>query len=497
LLDKTDTTASVTFNYSCSYNVTAHVFVDYNGDGEENGDDYDYAGATVSSSAGSPTPQTTNALGNVLFAAVPAGNDTVTLTVPDDYAYSPASGANPRTVSGPPDPATINFGIIPLYSISGFVYTDVDKSKDYSQPPDSHYGNQPLQIKVCQGASCNTYNTDANGAFDTDLAYPAGAYRVYLNGLPDSSYSYIYPTGGSYPGVNVGTPCGSEPAGVSCNAGNASKVDFGISNSNVWIQSVGGDIYMRSGITYSKIPQNACNGSYMSIAQGQIASPGIIYTGNGTTIDFGAGLASAMKWAVGQASPETIDVPVRMSYTNRKNLLDGAHYQYKTLSCTTCNSNLGNNLEEGVYLVDGDLTINNLSTFTGNKNYEFLVHGNLHINANIVVDKGSTVFFEASGNITVDKDVGEADSTSSTPDLQGFYSAGGSFIVEGIGVNKCPAPDKRLNMQGSIVGNLQINRDMCAGDDCPTVSIQTRPDFVINAPPNSLSTKEIMKQVAP
>jgi hypothetical protein len=131
-----------------------------------------------------------------------------------------------------------------------------------------------------------------------------------------------------------------------------------------------------------------------------------------------------------------------------------------------------------------------------------LVSKILYINSKIIVPQSSTILFAAAGDIHVGKNVGENYQTPD-PDLEGFYSAGGSFIVDGNTADgkSCPgAPDKRLNMQGSIItngGSFTINRDMCAGDVCPTFSIQSRPDFVITAPAGYLHTNIIQQELAP
>jgi hypothetical protein len=137
----------------------------------------------------------------------------------------------------------------------------------------------------------------------------------------------------------------------------------------------------------------------------------------------------------------------------------------------------------------------------GGKNVVILVKGDLWISGKITVPTDSTLLFSVSGNIHVDSSVGEV-STLSTPDIQGWYSADGSFIVENKGTG---IKDLRLNVAGSIVvnaglsgGTFQNKRDLYEDDIlCPTVSIQERPDFVLNAPGFLLNSRRIWREVAP
>lgn len=435
--------------------------------------------------------------------------------------------------SGPP------INVIPLYSISGFVYTDINKNTAYNPAPDpaneTHFTTTPLKVSICTdttngGASTQFCPNDGgnaittvNGLFDTTYngslySLKPGAYRVTLSlaGL-DSSYS---PSGNSY-SIIVGTTNSAEPSGTCDVNGNVTGVALGMTNSNVWIQTTGGDVYMGSGIQYAKIPQNACGGSYMSIKNDAagIASPGIIYTGTNSTIDFGAGQASPFQngtsspwnWVVGQypvspAAAQTIKTPIRITYANRVAALGGDTSKLTVLPNPASYGNYdlsAAGLTHGSYWVNGDLTINNpsLYTFTGG-NFEILVSGNLHIRTKIHVDPGSTVLFAAAKNIYVSGNVGEADHTSTTSDLEGFYSAPNFIVSNSVSdtdtsLNRCPASDSRLNMQGAVIGNFEIYRDLCAGDICPTFSIQARPDFTISAPASYLHSSIIQQELSP
>ena len=108
-------------------------------------------------------------------------------------------------------------------------------------------------------------------------------------------------------------------------------------------------------------------------------------------------------------------------------------------------------------------------------------------------------------NITVDKNVGTSDIINSTEKhLQGFYSTDKSFILEGL--NNCPATsDKRLNVGGAVIvnaarggGSFVNNRSLCDSNSlCPVFSVQSRADFIINAPSEIQTQKTVYQEVAP
>ncbi|MCL4354735.1 hypothetical protein M1349_04720, partial [Patescibacteria group bacterium] len=119
------------------------------------------------------------------------------------------------------------------------------------------------------------------------------------------------------------------------------------------------------------------------------------------------------------------------------------------------------------------------------------------------VPTGSTALFSASGNITVDRSIGEA-YNSNTSSLEGTYSADNNFIADGY--NNCSTQsDLRLNIAGNVIANaggsggtLQNNRDLCSGNsDCPAIYVNERPDFVLNSPGFIANPRLIWQEIAP
>jgi hypothetical protein len=161
-------------------------------------------------------------------------------------------------------------------------------------------------------------------------------------------------------------------------------------------------------------------------------------------------------------------------------------------------------LTNGVYSIDGDLTLNDPLndplngtgyTFTGGKNFVILVKGNVYINEKILVDKGSTLVISASKDITVN---------SSVRQIEGLYSADGKFTINT--ASNCPGtPDIKLNVAGTVIANagrtggtFVNNRTLCGGNSTnPSVSFIERPDFILNYPSLVRQTTRAWQDVAP
>ena len=119
------------------------------------------------------------------------------------------------------------------------------------------------------------------------------------------------------------------------------------------------------------------------------------------------------------------------------------------------------------------------------QSFIFLITGNLYIDGNIIVPRGSVAAFSTSGNIYVNKSVGQVVNTTTlangsvnNPNIEGLYSADQSFIVQSYGSSTavCNADgtplDLKLNVVGSIItnaaqqgGTFTNNRDLCIYDN--------------------------------
>ena len=413
------------------------------------------------------------------------------------------AAANPALCTSKTIAITVN----PLFSVKGVVFTDTNKDLAEDNGESNYNG---ITVNVCPGQYCATAVPQVNGAFDTGYVLTAGSYNVTASGQPAGYFFTTPPT----LSPTVGNPC--SPSSGACDANyNVYNLHFGISNSRTWIQSTGGDIYESGGVNNPMpIPGTvpaACGGTSanMSITQGQIQEPGIIFTGNGAN-DFGQGYPSANlnnHWLVSQA--------INLLSTSYTAVMQNVQDSGITPAAWSCNlSACVLPTAPGVYTI-GQATdtvkITSNTTFpNSNPNidkFTFFIPGKLEIGASITVQIGAVATFIVKGDINVDGNVGEAVNTSSTSDIDGYYSTDGSFFING--TNDCTggpsSANKRLNVSGAIVvnaagasvGTLQVKRDMCAGDVCPTFSITTRPDFVLYAPTYLETGAALWKEIAP
>lgn len=270
------------------------------------------------------------------------------------------------------------------------------------------------------------------------------------------------------------------------------------------------------------IQTGACWGPYASIPSASSNTPGIVYD-NDDPVDLGGGQASPdpYNWAVGgdaftsvnpgivRTSYEYMSTTVRQSGITPTSMDDPAVCSGGITDCQ-----LDSALERGVYTSDGPLTVLIGSgtpthfTFPAGKNFVFLIDGDLRIETEIEVPTSSTVTFSVSGDITVAQDVGYAANVCptnlGTTQLQGFYSADGSIILEG--VDDCSVgPDKMLGIDGTFVvnaglsgGTMQNNRTLCTANlTHPTFFMRSRPDFLLHAPDFIRSPNYVWQEVAP
>ena len=439
-----------------------------------------------------------------------------------------------------PNPNGLPPGILikPIFTISGNVF--VDQNKDGLQ----------------NGGDTNYTGAISVTSSGGTVSYPAPAGSYLVSSLPAGTYTISYSWPSRYASTNpktnlrpatftvtvgnasTGTPCTTNGAlGAVCDAnGNITTLRFGISNSLPWIQAISGDITGSSvsdpngGGFSNPIPAGATCGTYTSLLGSVVGggtTPGIVYSGAGS-YDFGSGQASQnpYNWVVGGITYPDVYTPltpgvIKTSYAYVSSIAKTSGITPTDIS-TYCGAGglnscqLPSNLPNGVYIANGDLTLSGPSyTFPSGKNFVVLVNGNLNLNTEIHVPVGSTATFTAANDITVAQTIGEATSTSTRANIEGYYSADKHFIING--VNSCPTTDLRLNVAGSIVVNAGLNsaaslatqanfvnggfvneRDLCATDlQCPAFSIIERPDFVINAPDFFKTTRRVWREIAP
>ena len=233
-------------------------------------------------------------------------------------------------------------------------------------------------------------------------------------------------------------------------------------------------------------------------------SSSILFTGN-TDANVGKGTASPVVGGVTypEVYPSSYS-PLSTSYPSLYSKATAAgitpiDITAAPVNCSLNSCTLPSGLSHGIYLATNNVTLNTWTAPAGD--YIFLVNGNLTITGPITVPVGSTVLFSVKGNITVASSVGTATLTSATPNLAGWYIAGGSFILPSSG--NCT--DMRLNIAGSVIvnslgtgGTFQNDRDLCGGDTTnPTISFIQRLDMILNAPQFLQQQITLSREVSP
>lgn len=244
-----------------TYTISGQVWLDTDRDGQKDTGETGYAGATVR--RGSVT-RTTDGNGNYAFSGLLAGTYTISIVVPANHL---ATTGTSRSASVGGSKGNINFGIVPIYSISGSIFNDVDKDylRDANETKEDAVGAFSSNGgSIAVNASAGTYTV--SNLF-------AGVYSIsYASAIP-AGYQLLYPISGPPPTflVRVGPGCSvtqlnPNPAGRNvCNSrGDVSNLHFVITNSIPWFQTYGFDVRMDGGVS-NIIPANPIYPAYASI----------------------------------------------------------------------------------------------------------------------------------------------------------------------------------------------------------------------------------------
>ncbi|KKR75864.1 MAG: hypothetical protein UU21_C0025G0001, partial [Candidatus Levybacteria bacterium GW2011_GWA2_40_8] len=174
------------------------------------------------------------------------------------------------------------------------------------------------------------------------------------------------------------------------------------------------------------------------------------------------------------------------------------------LNCTLGGSAATRNLPAGVYVVNGslNLTLSNPNNVFTQGNYVILVRDDVVINSEIHLDSDSGLVISAGRDITVASNVGTNTYNSTTPNLEGIYSAGRNFVVAGN--NNCSlGSDRKLNVLGNIIANAALNggqvvlqRTLCSSE-CAAFYVQPNLNLLLRIPGVIKVPSYIWKEVAP
>lgn len=293
------------------------------------------------------------------------------------------------------------------------------------------------------------------------------------------------------------------------------NLNFAIANVEPWMQFRGGDARFDGGLRNPLPTAPSCGGPNTMIS-GSSSTHGVFFSGD-TSSTFGQGQVSNLNWLVGGTSyPALYSLPSagirRTSYEYIATTLRQSGITPIPLTSVHCSTRpidvciLNANLPNGVYEVNGNFAITNSNySFAADRDYVFLVTGNLSLFGNIDVPVGSTVTFAVSEDIRIASGVGSASPTCPPPaNIEGFYSADNDIVFEG--VNNCSVSvDFMLGLEGSFIANAGntggevINeRNLCAANlNFPSVSFRDRPDMILNAPDLLKVQTYTFKEIAP
>ncbi len=406
----------------------------------------------------------------------------------------------------------LNFGITPIYSISGGVFEDLNDNlrRDISANPNV---NEPYmagqQMRLTQGgvlfsdgapfASANPQDTNPDYNFSFLLQ---DSYRVAFNWSPAIYQQYdavgpvaTPPSAANAPSflVNLDRPalasCPTPDLSyLACNGLGIANLDFALKKitQGPWMQTFGGDVRFDKNFT-NKLP----DGERFSKIIPNISSYGIIFNKIGSTINLGANgdYNATNRHVVDSGLPGSI----KMGYSQLSSLIEKSGNRATNVACQTpcALSSFTKTDKTSIYNLtsaSGTVSIDGLFDVPAGRNYIFLVPGNLNINTDIQVPNGSgsTVTFAVGGKITVN---------GSVKDLQGIYATDGAFEFATLGFDATgKSLDTVINVEGSIIvgGTFMRTRKLTpresaygiggSGGPTSTINISYRPDFVLNMP---------------
>ena len=353
-------------------------------------------------------------------------------------------------------------------------------------------------VGACTSSSGVAYNDGATGA-TLNLTGGGGAInqnqttnevsgQTLFSCLPQGNYqlSLQVPAGYSVVGTDV-TPAVESSIGsngLSFTTGaNSQTATFCIAPFDPWFQTNQGDV------RFLNLSNPVPSGLYGST---DATYPGIFYSSN-SNADFGAGGASARNWAINNEYSYNADTESRnggMSYYFYKSKTKQDGVTITPISSGTFDQTQV--VGSGVYEAPSDLTIN-LYQHVNGRRVVILVNGNVTVNyGGIAIPQNQGIFIVAAkGNITIAKTIGTSTLSSTASNLDGYYSAQGSIIVDGDTCTDGTTSDLRLNIGGAFIANslkpfsttgtgvIQNNRSLCTNNLLyPSLYISSRPDFI-------------------
>ncbi len=549
------------------YTISGTVYADLNHDGTENHNDAAYAGPdlTVIATDQNGNVASTAATVNGTYTLGLDWGNTYTISIqnlPTNFTQTTTNPTFDLTGDNPADVSGQDIGITPHYLLQGTICTDDQLDGSCNGNPDFPSSqNVTITPLTADGTKVGTITS---ATYKAGIRLLSGTYIVSYS--PPTNYTF---TATKAPNktvppftISIGQStavdasnhkytCSVPPVGssdASCylstypeqgTSGDIHNLNFAISNINAWSQGNCTDLLLEGTGMDDNLPNiGTCtdSGTGVSIPSSYAIvcpnnAPGIgVYSGGANTLTFGGngGKASQPNFVMEFPYSENF-TPVsginRTSYETFKDEASQAGITPVNLSGTDpktgnpycggggiADCNFEANLPDGVYIANGDMTINLPSPYTlpdpGNyKSYVFLINGTLTIKSKVLVPTTTAAVFAAKGDIYVNANVGEAvaNYSSTSPDLEGLYSTDGDFWILSNAVNgACAAGgvniDSRLNVVGSVIigGTIHNERELCKYDtSCPVTTYTTNYSYLLNAPEFVKHKDQLWQETAP
>jgi len=404
----------------------------------------------------------------------------------------------------------LNFGIAPIYSVSGRVFINKNIDKRYDPGIDTVMPNQQIALRQ----NNNNYPTGAdyfpNPLFtsanpqNTQTTSPTGySFTNILQGDYQLKYFWtpdIYqffdadlpvatpPSTGPSFQLSLQRPpdcAGPNLAYSNCTVNGFTNLNFVLTEitQDPFMKTFGGDVRVKGNFS-NKLP----TGGFFSDDIPADTNPPTVRNGiifSSSAIDVRPGKYNPRNWFVTDSG---FNPPIKSGYSILSGSIKKSGNKATDVPCQSpCNLSKFNNPDKtsiyNLISASGTVNINGPFDVPAGKNYIFLVKDNLNINTDIRVEHGSTVTFAVGEKITIGGNVKV---------LQGIYATDGDFEFATLGTDPTGVfLDTQINVEGSIiVGNTLMRTRKLSNrasrdpepEGTPTIVISYRPDFILNMP---------------
>lgn len=341
-------------------------------------------------------------------------------------------------------------------------------------------------LSAYASAGVQLWEGNSNTLITTDTTNASGQYQLINEQSVCSNLNIILP-GETIKRTRVNGGAWTPETGSDYSltlTSNPQTVDFCVGTVTPWFQVTTGDVRFYDLI--NPIPA----GIFAALGNGSGNFPGIYISSD--YFDTNGRNVSTQNWKVES------EYNYNSNFKSGKGSMAFSFYSAKAKDLGVTITNIPDTLDltvrpSGVYrLPDGAVISNNISLGL-NQHYIVLVDGNVTINGEVSAPAGGNRLFilAAKGNITIGPNVGTSTLTSTTSNLDGFYSAQGNIILQSKANCAASTLDERLNVGGALItnalnpfatngtGTIINNRTLCASDTLyPTLYVASRVDFL-------------------